>query len=268
MTSSRPSCSSSCRTSRSRSPSWARSPLSGGQAARPGRPVQAAGRGGDDRVGAGAAGARRRGRSRGDTRRGTQGARGPAARARARGPGRGVTMAADAVGAPADEMVGRLGDLAGALRAQGTRVGVGELLTAVRSLRVVDPAAREDARLALRTVLCSQKVDLERFDAAFLAVFGDGRVPSALDDPLGELGTIERAVLPRAGMGDPEAGAPREGAEPLPVAWSDIELLVTKDFARFTEDESARARELIARLARRHPTRLSRRTRPSRRRDS
>ncbi len=51
-------------------------------------------------------------------------------------------MAADAVGAPADEMVGRLGDLAAALRAQGTRVGVGELLTAVRSLDVVDPASR------------------------------------------------------------------------------------------------------------------------------
>jgi uncharacterized protein with von Willebrand factor type A (vWA) domain len=87
-----------------------------------------------------------------------------------------------------------------------------------------------------------------------------------MDDPLGELGTIERAVLPRAGMADPEAGAPREGAEPLPAAWSDIELLVTKDFARFTEAESVRARELIVRLARRHPTRLSRRTRPSRRR--
>jgi uncharacterized protein len=175
-------------------------------------------------------------------------------------------MGADAVGAPADEIVGRLGDLAGALRAQGTRVGVGELLTAVRSLDVVDPASRDDVRLALRTILCSQKIDLQRFDAAFTAVFGDGRAPSALDDPLGELGTIERAVLPRAGLADPEAGAPREGAEPLPAAWSDIELLVTKDFARFTEAESVRARELIVRLARRHPTRLSRRTRPSRRR--
>jgi uncharacterized protein len=175
-------------------------------------------------------------------------------------------MPGDAVGAPADEMVGRLGDLAGALRAQGTRVGVGELLTAVRSLDVIEPASREDVRLALRTILCSQRIDLERFDAAFLAVFGDGRVPSAFDDPLGELGTIERAVLPRAGMADPEAGAPREGAEPLPAAWSDIELLITKDFARYTEAESTLARDLIARLARRHPTRLSRRTRPSRRR--
>jgi uncharacterized protein with von Willebrand factor type A (vWA) domain len=115
-------------------------------------------------------------------------------------------------------------------------------------------------------VLCSQKADLERFDAAFVAVFGDGRVAAALDDPLGELGSIERAVLPRAAMGDPAASPARNDAEPLPAAWSDIELLVTKDFGRFTEAESALARELIARLARRHPTRLSRRTRPSRRR--
>jgi uncharacterized protein len=172
-------------------------------------------------------------------------------------------MSTDAVGAPADVMVGRLGDLAGVLRAQGTRVGVGELLTAVRGLEAIDPASREDARLALRTVLCSQKIDLERFDAAFLAVFGDGLVEST-GNPLDELGTIERAVLPRAGMADPGAGAQREGAEPLPAAWSDIELLVTKDFARYTEAESTLARDLIARLARRHPTRLSRRTRPSR----
>ncbi len=175
-------------------------------------------------------------------------------------------MAADAVGAPAEAMIGRLGDLAGVLRAQGTRVGVGELLTAVRSLDAVDPASREDVRLALRTVLCSQKADLERFDAAFVAVFGDGRVARGLDDPLGELGSIEKAVLPRAAMGDPAARPARDDAEPLPAAWSDIELLVTKDFARFTEAESALARELIARLARRHPTRLSRRTRPSRKR--
>jgi uncharacterized protein with von Willebrand factor type A (vWA) domain len=175
-------------------------------------------------------------------------------------------MAADAVGAPADAMVGRLGDLAGVLRAQGTRVGVGELLTAIRSLDAVDPSSREDVRLALRTVLCSQKVDLERFDAAFVAVYGDGSVVGASDDPLGELGTIEKAVLPRAAMGDPAAAPARDDAEPLPAAWSDVELLVTKDFARYTEAESTLARELIARLARRHPTRLSRRTRPSRRR--
>jgi hypothetical protein len=53
----------------------------------------------------------------------------------------------------------------------------------------------------------------------------------------------------------------------VPAAWSATELLHEKDFARYTPAEMAAARELIARLARRHPTRLSRRTRASRRRE-
>jgi uncharacterized protein with von Willebrand factor type A (vWA) domain len=167
-----------------------------------------------------------------------------------------------------DGMVGRLGDLTSVLRAQGTRVGVGELQNAVRCLECVDVTSREEVRLALRTVLCSQHADLERFDLAFTAVFGDGRVPLA-EDPLSDLGSIERAALPSMAMPDPEAEPTRpaaEGAETLPAAWSDIELLREKDFARYTEAEMAVARQLIARLARRHPTRLSRRTRPSHRR--
>ena len=50
----------------------------------------------------------------------------------------------------------------------------------------------------------------------------------------------------------------------MPAAWSEVELLRTKDFAHYTEAEMALARELIARLARRGPTRLSRRMRPVR----
>jgi uncharacterized protein with von Willebrand factor type A (vWA) domain len=52
----------------------------------------------------------------------------------------------------------------------------------------------------------------------------------------------------------------------VPSAWSDVELLRHKDFATYTDAEMALARLLIAQLARRGPTRLSRRTRPSRRR--
>jgi uncharacterized protein with von Willebrand factor type A (vWA) domain len=168
----------------------------------------------------------------------------------------------------ADGVVGRLSELAEGLRAQGTRVGVGELLSAVRCLDAVDAASREDARLALRTVLCSQRVDLARFDAAFVAVFGDGRgiEPGPPDQPLSELGSIERAALPRIGVPDPAGGAAKRDAEPVPAAWSHVELLYEKDFARYTPAEMALARELIARLARRHPTRISRRTRPSRHR--
>jgi uncharacterized protein with von Willebrand factor type A (vWA) domain len=159
----------------------------------------------------------------------------------------------------------RLGDLAGTLRAQGTRVGIGELLAAHRALEAVDCTSREESRLALRTVLCSRRIDLVRFDIAFLAVFGDGGHPTQ-DDPLSELGAIERAALPQFGVPDAAGQAAQRDAEPVPAAWSDVELMLEKDFARYSEAEMAAARELIARLARRHPTRLSRRTRPSRQR--
>ena len=166
----------------------------------------------------------------------------------------------------ADGMVGKLGDVTAVLRAQGTRVGVGELLNAVRCLEEIDCASREDVRLALRTVLCSQHIDLERFDLAFTAVFGDGQVPLNPEDPLGALGHIERPA-PVMGLADPRGGSAGEESEIVPAAWSDVELLREKDFARYTEAEMALARELIHRLARRHPMRLSRRTRPSRRRE-
>ena len=132
-----------------------------------------------------------------------------------------------------DGLAGRVGELAGAMRAQGSRVGVGEVLAAHRALAVIDPASREDARLALRSVLCSTRVDLERFEVAFYAVFGDGR-PLGADDSLTELGAIERAALPQraspirpaaprpsderdAGAGRLERGraAAREGLRPL-----------------------------------------------------
>jgi uncharacterized protein with von Willebrand factor type A (vWA) domain len=164
-----------------------------------------------------------------------------------------------------DVVAHRLGDLAGTLRAQGTRVGIGELLAAHRALEAVDCTSREESRLALRTVLCSRRIDLVRFDIAFLAVFGDGGHPTQ-DDPLSELGAIERAALPQFGVPDAGGQAAQRDAEPVPAAWSDVELMLEKDFARYSEAEMAAARELIARLARRHPTRLSRRTRPSRQR--
>jgi uncharacterized protein with von Willebrand factor type A (vWA) domain len=167
--------------------------------------------------------------------------------------------------APADAVVANLAALASALRRQEVRVGVGELLSAVRCLDAVDCTSREQARLALRTVLCSQRSDLDRFDAAFASVFGDERVPGH-DQPLSQLGAIERAALPRMGVPDPQGARAPGSADPVPAAWSDVELLHEKDFARFSTAEMALARDLIARLARRHPTRLSRRTAPSRRR--
>ncbi len=164
-------------------------------------------------------------------------------------------------------MTDGLAALTAALRAQGTRVGVGELLTAHNALASVDASSREDARLALRAVLCSSRDDLERFDAAFVGAFGEPAAPGEWES-LSELGAIARAVLPRAGVPGPPGGDQRGAREPAPVpaAWSDVELLRHKDFAAYDEAELALAHQLIVELARRGPTRLSRRARPSRRR--
>jgi uncharacterized protein with von Willebrand factor type A (vWA) domain len=166
--------------------------------------------------------------------------------------------------AAAEAVVDRIGALVAAFRDSGGRAGVGEVITSVRALAAVDCASREDARMALRAVLCSNRGDIERFELAFGSVFGDGRLPSS--SPLQELGGIERAALPRVAMpGSGQADVPRQG-ELVPAAWSQVELLRQKDFAHYSEEEVALAYELIARLARRGPMRVSRRTRVARRR--
>jgi uncharacterized protein len=168
----------------------------------------------------------------------------------------------------ADGVSDQLGVLAASMRAQGARVGVGELLAAHRSLAAVDCSSREDARLALRAVLCTCRDDLERFDRAFAAVFGDA-LPSGIDSPFEDLDPIAKAAIPRAGIpGSAPAPSPEyeRDAKLVPAAWSEIELLTDKDFAHYTDAEMAIARQLIARLALRTPTRQSRRLRPARRR--
>jgi uncharacterized protein with von Willebrand factor type A (vWA) domain len=176
-----------------------------------------------------------------------------------------VSDDAAAVAAHGDVVVHRLSALAAALRAQGMRVGLGELLGAHRALAAVDASSRQDSRLALRAVLCSSHRDLERFELAFTAVFGEESLVDPAD-PLEVLGKIERPT-PRAGI---PGTAPQAAQVPdpvaVPAAYSDIELLGHKDFSQYTDAEMAIARELIAQLARRGPTRLSRRTRPARRR--
>jgi uncharacterized protein with von Willebrand factor type A (vWA) domain len=84
---------------------------------------------------------------------------------------------------------------------------------------------------------------------------------------LDDLMRTARAALPRAAI--PSAGrleAQGAGAEPVPAAWSDEELLAHRDFAAYTDVERAAARALLERLARRGARRLSRRTTAARRR--
>jgi len=163
-------------------------------------------------------------------------------------------------------VTGRLSLLAASLRASGARVGLGELLVAHRALGAVDPSSRSDAYHAVRAALCSRRQDLGAFDAAWEAVFGqeaETGMPHDFDDPI-------KIALPQIPSPD-AAGRERRGEapfgeRPLPVAASQVELLLDRDFGDYTDAERALARRLVGRIAARGPLRMSRRTRASRRR--
>jgi uncharacterized protein with von Willebrand factor type A (vWA) domain len=152
------------------------------------------------------------------------------------------------------------------MRAGGAHVGIGDLLAAHRALAAVDASQREEAFYTLRAVLCSSHADMAVFAEAFALAFA-----APEEEPrneLEQLGQIERAALPRMGI-PAEVPAPEEAEAdvvPAPAAWSEAELLHERDFAHYTDAERATARRLLARLARRSPQRLSRRTVPTRRR--
>lgn len=164
----------------------------------------------------------------------------------------------------ASSLTVRLGAVAAAMRAGGARVGLGQLLSAHRALRAVDPADPHQARDALRAALCSRREDLILFDTAFAELMASPRVPSA-PEVLDELGPM---ALPRAAVPDFTETSLEAGLEPVPSAASEIELLRDKDFAEYSDTERAAARRVLERLARRGPQRPGRRLRPARRRGS
>jgi uncharacterized protein with von Willebrand factor type A (vWA) domain len=169
--------------------------------------------------------------------------------------------AAAAAGSPA-AVTARLQELSASLRALGVRVGLGELLAAHRALAAVDCTSREESFHALRATLCSSRAEHEAFAAAFVAVFGDAAADD--DDADTAMGALAGPALPRFALpSDSEPPAVVE-LDAAPAAWSDEELLRAKDFAAYTDAERAAARRLLARLAARGPTRVSRRTRPVR----
>jgi len=160
----------------------------------------------------------------------------------------------------------RLAALGAAMRSGGARVGVGEVLTAHRALAGVDASSRGESERALRAALCSRREDLPVFAQAFADCFGpDAGAPPP---PAGPDETMRLALPHAPGGGRGGEDAPPESPfapDPVPAAWSAVELLKAKDFAAYTDAERAQARALIARLGRRGPLRRSRRTRATRR---
>jgi len=142
---------------------------------------------------------------------------------------------------------------------------------ALRALAEVDLTDREAVRLALRTVLCSREEDLPVFDDEFARFWA---APAAASEPSQAAGDEEGPP----GIGPEPPGERRrdlavaewndggEAAEEREVpAYSPVEGRAHKDFSAFAPDELEAITELIVIIARLIATRLSRRTRTSRR---
>jgi uncharacterized protein with von Willebrand factor type A (vWA) domain len=129
---------------------------------------------------------------------------------------------------------------------------------ALRGLDAVDLASQPDVYWTLRQTLVSRHDELDLFDRAFAAWFlrepisPDGR--GALPEPA----RAHKLVQPAADTAAPAEQDDEEG-DPLELGASAHELLREKDFAEMTPEEFARARRLIAAIARTRPKRSSRR---------
>ena len=145
------------------------------------------------------------------------------------------------------------------LREAGIEVGPGRVADALRGLDAVDLTSQPDVYWTLRQTLVSRHDELDLFDRAFAAWFlrepilPDGR--GAVPEPVQSQKLVQAAADAALRDGDED----EDEGEPLELGASAHELLREKDFAEMTPEEFARARRLIAAIARMRPLRSSRR---------
>ena len=147
-----------------------------------------------------------------------------------------------------------------ALRAAGLEVSLLSSMLYAEALAAVGVGRRDPVYWAGRATLVHCPENFETYDAVFGSYWtgGAGRVPPPA------------AVVPvTIELDDPDADDdgvdPDEGeGERVTVRYSSTEILASKDFADYSDDELAQARRLMERLGREGPMRSSRRHRASR----
>lgn len=176
------------------------------------------------------------------------------------------------LGAERGTVAAHLVGFARLLRAADFDITAGRIIDAARALTLVDITRPEDVRLALRANLVSEAAQLAAFDRLFDLYWRSGGQPP----PIGEVVPVERRPPARRGAGPHGTGLQarvpvRPAVQPTgdhPEATAGTaDLLTTKDFAGYTDEEVARARAVIRRLAPKLATALARRTRQARRGD-
>ncbi len=137
------------------------------------------------------------------------------------------------------------------LRGLGLDVPTAALLDAAAAMAYVDIGRRSDFYFTLRSLLVHHRSDLATFDEAFRLFWR--RPPNAWSEQdlraMGEqrrIGPPEREIPSGASSSGARTGSRVETAPRVaPLSYSDREVLNTKDFAAFTDEEMRRARAMM-----------------------
>jgi uncharacterized protein with von Willebrand factor type A (vWA) domain len=163
---------------------------------------------------------------------------------------------------PDDPFTGVLVGFARELRADGLRVGTGDVLTYFAAMTPLDPTDLVDLYWAGRATLLRRHEDERVYDQVFRRYF------------LGEEGALRGQLTVSAeSVAEAEAALVMPGTEPGPeqdeerpaLGWmaSDVDALKHRSFAACTQEELAALRAIMTRMRLTPPRRRTRRTRPA-----
>ncbi len=155
------------------------------------------------------------------------------------------------------------------LRHRGLPVGPREASDALRALAAVDLLDRREVYVSLRTVLVDSRQHFGRFDEAFQEFWGaaeeETRPESQPPDGMTPEGNAEAERVLREWL-EAEDKENQDGDETQETpGYSPVEVLTRKDFSALSGEELNAITALVAQIARRVATRMSRRMRAVRR---
>jgi hypothetical protein len=140
------------------------------------------------------------------------------------------------------------------LRAGGVAVRAGGVPDAVLALAEVGVRQKGDVRDALRTVLVSRQDDLAPFDEIFEKFWrvwpgsGGTALPRPMHVPVRARSSVRLLAPAAAAASAGQAGTDLPDTPVTRRTWSADEVWRRKDFATFTPDDVARAKDAMARL--------------------
>lgn len=147
------------------------------------------------------------------------------------------------------------------LRGAGLRVGTDRLVEFARALEELDASRRDDVYWAGRVTLVSRPEEIEAYDRAFEIFWDEGASRRPKPRPKIRLSVPQpdRSVMPAKKTAEKS----ERGEEAVRLRYSPVEVLRTKDFALYSQEEFAELQRLLADLRISGALKKSRRLEPA-----